>query len=809
MQDSPSPAASFAGFRVPFVGRLLDALRTARRWLSGAHWGARLLHPPSEADDRSGLVVIQIDGLSEHELQRALKSGRMPNLRRFLAREQYELRSLYSGLPSTTPAVQGELFFGARAAVPAFSFGDRATGEVVEMLSAERAQQVERKLRERDPGLLAGGSAYCNIYSGGAAESHFCAVSLGWGETFRNVHPLSLLLAGLWHFSGVVRIVGKLIFELGVIAVDLVRGLVGELDLKREWERVGSRLVIGIIMEELMGMSASVDIVRGLPIVQFNFLSYDECGHLRGPDSVLAHRALGRIDAVIGRVWRETQRAESRHYALWLHSDHGQERTTPYDDLAGRKFLDAVATAFAYDAAKIRHRPADSLGSRAAYFRRGKPRPVEAKQRTSAAEEILVAAIGPVGHIYLPQGISESEVAKGCASLAAEHQVPLVVRRRVDGSFDTWTAAGAGSWSRDAANIVGANHPFAAAITDDLLTLCRHPDAGDIIVFGWRDGVGPISFVNELGAHGGFGLRETGAFAMLPVDAPVYPHEQEFLRPDDLRRGALRWLGRDESPARKRSVRQAARPLRVVTYNVHSCVGLDGRLSPERIARVLAQCDADVVALQELDVLRSRTGRLDQVAEIARILEAEHRFFHPAISAADEQYGDAILSRLPLRLIRAAKLPGTHLGAQLEPRGAIWAAVEWAGREVQIVNTHLGLLARERALQVETLLGDEWLDHPDCRGPAVLCGDLNLLPRSAPFRRLSGKLRDAQTAVAGRRARNTWFSPLPLARIDHLFVRGPLEVVDVRVPRTGLTAIASDHLPLVADLRWQAGDEAR
>lgn len=803
-QSSPSHS-----FRIPILGPLLDGWNAVRRWLSGAEWGARLLHSPTPTDERAGLVLIQIDGLSELELRRALERGRMPQLRRILAREHYELRSMYSGLPSTTPAVQGELFFGARAAVPAFSFGDRATGEVVEMLSAERAQDVERKLRERDPGLLAGGSSYCNIYTGGATESHFCAVSLGWGETFRDVHPWSLLLAGLWHFSGVIRIVGKLVFELGVIAVDLMRGLVGDLDFKREWERVGSRLIIGIVMEELMGMSASVDIVRGLPVVQFNFLSYDECGHLRGPDSVLAHRALGRIDAVIGRVWRETQRARSRHYALWIHSDHGQERTTPYDVVAGGTFLDAVGLAFSYDTAKIRHQPVESLGSRAAYLRRRKPRKVEAKQRTSAADEILVAAIGPVGHIYLPERIDESEVLKGCAALAAEHRVPLVMRRRDDGSFDTWTAAGAGNWPRDAANIVGADHPFARAIADDVPTLCNHPDAGDVVVFGWREGLAPISFVKELGAHGGFGPRETGAFAMLPLDAPVHPHEQEFLRPDDLRRGALRWLGRDVSAPRRRAVRPAARPLRIVTYNVHSCVGLDGRLSPARIARVLAQCDADVVALQELDVLRSRTGRLDQVAEIARILETEHRFFHPAISAADEQYGDAILSRLPMRLVRAGALPGAHLRKHLEPRGAIWVAIEWEGREVQIVNTHLGLLANERALQVETLLGDQWLDHPDCRGAAVFCGDLNLMPRSPTFRRLSGTLRDSQTSVAGRRARNTWFSPLPLARIDHLFVRGPLEVVDVRVPRTGLTATASDHLPLVADLQWQVGDEAR
>lgn len=809
MQETPQPMwSSNHSFRLPILGRILDGWRALCRWLSPTEWSARLLHPQREASDAAGLVLIQIDGLSEHELRRAIDGGRMPQLRRLLQREHYELRSAYSGLPSTTPAVQGELFYGAKAAVPAFSFGDRATGEVVEMLEAEQARIVEKRLEFGNSGLLAGGSSYCDIYGGGAKEPHFCAVSLGWGETFRDVHPWSLLLAALWNFGGLMRIVGKFVVEVGVITVDLVRGLVGDLDLKREWERVGSRLLIGVVLEELMTMAAAVDVVRGLPIVQFNFLSYDECGHLRGPDSALAYRALGRIDAAIGRVCRETQRAEARDYAVWIYSDHGQERTTPYDAVAGRSFSEAVALAFAYDPSRVRAQ-AGQPRSRAAYLRAGKPRRVETKQRTSAPDELLLAAIGPVGHLYLPKNMAESDVRQGCASLASKHHVPLVLRLRDDDTFDIWTSEGERLALRDLADLVGPNHPFAAALTDDVRTLCRHPDAGDVVVFAWRAGLPPISFVKELGAHGGFGERETGAFAMLPNDAPVYPHEQSFLRPDDLRRGALRWLGREPSPVRKRSPRLSTKPLRVVTYNVHSCVGLDGRLSPARIARVLAQCDADVVALQELDVMRSRTGRLDQAAEIARLLETEHRFFHPAISAADEQYGDAILSRLPMRLVRAGSLPGTHLGPRLEPRGAIWVAVEWEGREVQIVNTHLGLVGRERMLQVESLLGAEWLGHPDCRDGVVFCGDLNMVPRSAAFHRLTAEMRDAQTSVAGRRARNTWFSPLPLARIDHLFVRGPLDVVDVRVPRTRLTAAASDHLPLVADLAWHAPVEGR
>ncbi|MBA4017770.1 MAG: hypothetical protein C0483_11400 [Pirellula sp.] len=359
-------------------------------------------------------------------------------------------------------------------------------------------------------------------------------------------------------------------------------------------------------------------------------------------------------------------------------------------------------------------------------------------------------------------------------------------------------------WPRDAAEILGADHPFLSAIGDDLIALCSHRDAGDVVTLGWRHGRKPISFVREWGAHGGAGERETGAFAILPSHAPVVAEEQTFLRHSDLRRGVLRFLnGERRAVVRPLSGRQT-KTLRVVTYNVHSCVGLDGRLSPARIARVLEHCDADVVALQELDVMKVRTGRFDQLSEIAGRLGMQHQLFFPAISAADEHYGDGLLSRLPLRLVRAAALPGEHLGPHLERRGALWAAVEWHGGEIQIVNTHLGLLKAERQLQVESLLGPEWLGNPKCADPVILCGDLNMTPFAKLFRRITTSMRDCQSDLPGRRARGTWFAPFPIIRIDHLFVRGLITVRRVHVPRTDLTRLASDHLPLVVDLDWPA-----
>lgn len=148
---------------------------------------------------------------------------------------------------------------------------------------------------------------------------------------------------------------------------------------------------------------------------------------------------------------------------------------------------------------------------------------------------------------------------------------------------------------------------------------------------------------------------------------------------------------------------------RILTYNVHACRGLDGRPSPGRIADVIAAARPDIVALQELDVGRARSGELDQAEVIARELGMDFHF-HPARRIEGERYGDAILSALPLRLVKAGSLPEPRRRPPFfEPRGALWASVGLGGRAgaLQVINTHLGLLARERTAQVEALLGED------------------------------------------------------------------------------------------------------
>jgi len=236
---------------------------------------------------------------------------------------------------------------------------------------------------------------------------------------------------------------------------------------------------------------------------------------------------------------------------------------------------------------------------------------------------------------------------------------------------------------------------------------------------------------------------------------------------------------------------------RILTYNVHRCVGADRRLNVGRVAEVIAGLAPDIVALQELDVGRLRTGLVDQAHEIAERLKMAFHF-HAALKVEEELYGDAILTTYPERLIHSGPLPG-YGRVGLEPRGALWVAVEIGGRKVQIINSHLGLVPREQQLQAAALAGPEWLEHPACTGPRILLGDFNATATSIVYRTLSARLEPARKLSPNKTPTSTFPSPLPVLRIDHVFVSPEIRVLDVFAPFTPLTRAASDHLPLVMD----------
>ncbi len=232
--------------------------------------------------------------------------------------------------------------------------------------------------------------------------------------------------------------------------------------------------------------------------------------------------------------------------------------------------------------------------------------------------------------------------------------------------------------------------------------------------------------------------------------------------------------------------------LRLMSYNVHSCVGLDGRLSVRRIAEVLERYSPHFVALQELDSVCRRSGFRDQLRELSNLWPSEAYFF-AAMPKARGEYGLGCLSRLPVKAWRGHRLPRARAtAAGTEPRVAVEARIQWEdGETVTIVNTHLGLTRSDRMAQLEGL--EAILDNAP--GRLLLLGDLNCPPRSPEIARLLQRLRHVAPSTP-----KTWFGAFPVRVLDYAMQREAGSVVKSFVPIDGLTVVASDHLPLIVDL---------
>ncbi|MFW5774688.1 MAG: endonuclease/exonuclease/phosphatase family protein, partial [Chitinivibrionales bacterium] len=563
---------------------------------------------------------------------------------------------------------------------------------------------------------------------------------------------------------------------------------------------IPSRVGICITLRELVTAGIIIDSARGLPIIHANFSGYDEQSHRRGPESGFAHWTLAGIDDAIYRVWRAAKRSAYRDYDIWIFSDHGQEQSLPYEVHTGRKIEDSIRQALhqvSRNSADLRSSIETVQHQRARLI--GWPffdLLLNHHKEQDLVHDFDIAAKGPVGHLYLKDAISQGDCTRLVRHLVEKGMVPLVMRKAGPGKVTADTNSGTFTLPRDAANVLGANHPFLHEAAQDLTALVHHPDAGDIVLSGWRFDAPPLTFPVENGAHAGPGREETHGFALLPHDAPFALRGHKYLRPSDLRDAILRFQKKKTPllPKYTHASPERDRILRIMTYNVHSCLGMDGRLSPARIARIIAAYDPDIVALQELDVGRMRSGGIDQAHQIAQALDMEFHF-HPSFIIEEEQYGNALFSRFPMKVIKKGALPLTP-GA--EQRGALWARVSYSDKQIDVINTHLGLRAAERLSQVRHLLGPGWVGgRKDDDPPLILCGDFNTVSRSRVYNELTVKFADTKRAVKKRFFSRTL---LGLVRIDYVFVSPQIHVSDVKVPRNHLIRTASDHFPLIVDM---------
>ena len=495
---------------------------------------------------------------------------------------------------------------------------------------------------------------------------------------------------------------------------------------------------------------------------------------------------------------------------MFIFSDHGQERTEPYESIHGRLVGDAIGEVLARHGIGHETSPepregvqgqrAMMLGSRLA---EAIVPGLELRPRWWDPQKATTTAFGPLGHIYLPEPLTDEHRSALATDLVDRADVPMILAPNGKGSAIALDRPRyPPSPRRGGPAILGSDHPYLDEAARDLVGICHHPDAGELVMSGWRLPGPPVSFTHENGSHAGPDPARRGRSCALQ---PIPPWTGTAPRPFVPEIFAAPPCTCSRVPPNRPVDRWAREPRRHHRATGHLQraqlrIGLDGTLSPERIARVIARIEPDVVALQELDVGRSRTGGIDQAQAIARHLGMLVHF-HPTYSVAGEQFGDAVLSRLPMRVVRTGPLPGAEGHPDLEPRGAVQVEIDAGDVTYTVINTHLSIHPRERRLQVEALIGPEWLGRVPPDAHLVLCGDFNAGPGFPTCRSIGRHLTDVQIGLDGHRPRRTWGGRFPLARIDHIFIDGSVDILHVEVPHTHLTRTASDHLPLFADLR--------
>jgi endonuclease/exonuclease/phosphatase family metal-dependent hydrolase len=221
--------------------------------------------------------------------------------------------------------------------------------------------------------------------------------------------------------------------------------------------------------------------------------------------------------------------------------------------------------------------------------------------------------------------------------------------------------------------------------------------------------------------------------------------------------------------------------LRVATYNIHKCKGIDGLVRPARVAAIMQVLDADVIAAQE--VLASHAELLE------RHLPGYLLTFGTARKHAGEPYGNATFSRVPVEL--TANIDLSH--GQREPRAVLRTDVRLQQQVVHVFNAHLGTSYFERPHQMRCLLSESALHAADVIGARVLAGDFNEWVRGECSRELMRQFAHVHV--------RSYPGIAPFMRLDHIYYDHQLRLEQAHVVRTGKALIASDHLPVVAQFR--------
>jgi hypothetical protein len=537
------------------------------------------------------ILLLHLDGVGRHQLEHAFERGYAPTLQRLVERGPYRLSACRAGAPTSTPAFQAGLLYGAFADIPGYSWYDKRRRREVRMDRAEDARQLEAELCGTGRALLQGGSVYCSIFSGGARprrwalsgiDEKLCAEDLGLEEQGKVVPQLrDALAASLVHLATAGRIASDIGYDIASGLIETARYVRSAGTMQHEQNFLFHRVLTECLFAEFAANATVVDIVRGTPIVYACFIGYDEYAHRRGPYSNMALLKLWELDRALGRIIAAVNAVPELNYELYLFSDHGQSATRPAEQILGESLGEhlladsttgrmrpvayggagggeaAQVAAQARRLREIAHALPGFAGKAVLGYARHIAVALDAARPGGVRAEgpLLIVPAGDIAHVYstaVPEPILEPELRARHPGLLARcaHSpaigVTLVrsergpVALRGDLRLELERPADA----LQLAHAIG--HPLAAVYCKDLLKL---RSAGDAILLGTgAPGGGTVAFPWEFGSHGGIAPDQLETFMVHPQELGEGAFA-EVVRPQDLHRFFWERSGRAEAPA--------------------------------------------------------------------------------------------------------------------------------------------------------------------------------------------------------------------------------------------------------------------
>jgi hypothetical protein len=297
----------------------------------------QMARTPHTRPTEPGVLIIQLDGLSQPLLSWAVKAGNLPNLGRWLRQGSHTMTAWHTGVPSTTPASQAGILHGSATQIPAFRWYEKESGRLVVTNRPRDAAEVERRISD-GRGLLAdGGVSISNVFSGDAPT---CLLTFSNASLpGRSARGYLAFVASPYGFArAIVLSIGEMLKEIQQARRQRRRDVFPR--VARHGVYIALRAVTNVFLRDLNVALIAEQMSRGAPVIFCDFVDYDEVAHHAGPLRPESMQTLEGLDRVLGTLARLAGDA-ARDYEIVVLSDHGQSQGATFRQRYGES-LDAV-----------------------------------------------------------------------------------------------------------------------------------------------------------------------------------------------------------------------------------------------------------------------------------------------------------------------------------------------------------------------------------------------------------------------------------------------------------------------------------